>query len=53
MNFNIRSFNWGLANDHYAKNVYDKHAKHTILSNFINNTINQKQCNIKSVSDVK
>ena len=48
MNFNIGSFNWGLANDNYAKNIYDKPAKHTILSNFINNTMHEIRNNIIS-----
>ena len=33
----------------YVKNIYEAPAKHIILSSFINDTINLKEYNIKSI----
>ena len=53
LKFEIRVFIWGLENDDYICKKYEDPLKTIILSNWINNTINLKQHNIKSARTVK
>ena len=53
LKFETRVFIWGLENDDYICKKYEEPLKTIILSNWINNTINLKLHNIKSVRTVK